>query len=89
MLTDVFKRINTQFGFVTSDDVAEIRRDLPNPALKVLVRCGSQRFVCPLNELEHRMATVEREGDYVRDVSIPATPEPTDWFKLGYRPLRG
>jgi hypothetical protein len=85
MLTDVLKRIaGEQMGFITSADVVEIRKDLPNPDLTVLVRCGTNRFLCPLNELEHRMASVERDGDYVRDVSIPANPKPHDWIAVGY-----
>ena len=85
MLTDTLKRIaGEQMGFITSDDVVEIRKDVPNPGMQVLVRCGTNRFLCPLSELEHRMASVERDGDYVRDVSIPANPKPRDWIALGY-----
>lgn len=89
MLTEVFKRIaQEQYGCVTATDVEEIRKDIANPTMKVLVRTGRTRFLCPLNELEHRMATVDREGDYVRDVSIPANPKPHDWTVLGYEPPR-
>jgi hypothetical protein len=85
MLQEVFNKIREQYGFVTDIDVAELRKLLPNPSLRVLVRCGCDRFVCPLNELEHRMAEVEKKGDYVRDVSVPANPKPVDWNQLGYR----
>ena len=86
-LKEVFTRIaGEQFGFVTEKDVDTIRGLLPFPTLGVLVRCGRDRFVCPLNTLEARMAEVKRKGDYVRDVSIPHNPRPSDWIALGYEP---
>jgi len=84
MLQDIFNKIREQYGFVTDTDVVELRKLLPNPSLQVLVRCGGDRFICPLNELEHRMAEVEKKGDYVRDVCVPASPKPVDWTNLGY-----
>jgi hypothetical protein len=86
-LAEAFQRIaREQYGFITDQDAEVIRAHVPSPTMKVLVRCGRSRFLCPLNKLEERMAQVERDGDYVRDVSIPHSPLPTDWITLGYQP---
>lgn len=88
MLTDTLEKIRSQSGFIMREDVEAIRKDIPNPTMKVLVRCGRDRFMCPLNELEFRMANVELTGDYVRDVCIPANPKPIDWHNIGYKKPR-
>lgn len=85
MLADTLTKIRKQHGYLLPEDVAEIRKDICNPSMQILVRHGRGRFLCPLNELEWRLANVEREGDYVRDVCIPANPKPLDWFALGYK----
>jgi hypothetical protein len=88
-LKEVFTRIaGEQFGFVTDKDIEVIRGQLPTPSMKVLVRCGMDRFVCGLDTLEARMAEVKRKGDYVRDVCIPNNPHPSDWIAVGYNPPR-
>lgn len=84
-LQEIFNRIRDRFGFITIADVEEIRKLMPSPRLQVLVRCGCDRFLCGLDELDFRLAEVDRKGDYVRDVSIPANPKPVDWISLGYR----
>ena len=36
-----------------------------------LVRCGSGRFTCPMQDVEHFLEIIKNEGsDYVRDVQV-------------------
>jgi hypothetical protein len=86
VLTDTFRQIASQIGFITAKDVKGLRAALPMPRMQVLVRCGQDRFMCGLDSLEAHMAEVERKGDYVRDVCVPASPHPTDWIAVGYNP---
>lgn len=59
-----------QFGFITKDDLNVIKTEMPN--LKVLIRCGCERYVELACHAQKRMELVEQQGDYVRDVSLPA-----------------
>ena len=59
-----------QFGFVTKEDLDVIKKSMPN--LKVLIRCGAERYVELACHAEKRMELVESSGDYVRDVSLPS-----------------
>jgi hypothetical protein len=62
--------LNTTMGFLTQKEdeaklIAEDRLQL------VLVRCGSGRFFCPVQDLQHFIDIITREdSDYVRDVSV-------------------
>ena len=45
-----------------------------NRLLLVLVRCGNGRFLCPVQDVQHFIAIIEKEGsDYVRDISLPSS----------------
>ena len=81
---EVFARIRKNWGFLDDRDVNELRSLMPSPNMQVLVRCGGDRFLCGLRELEFKMAEVEERGDHVRDVCVPNNPAPTDWINLGY-----
>lgn len=59
-----------QFGFITKDDLDVIKAEMPN--LKVLIRCGCERYVELACHAQRRMELVEDGGDYVRDVSFPS-----------------
>ena len=65
-------KIADLYGCITSDLVGELTQHEEGRKLQVLVRCGGKRFVCPVDCLESMIAAVEADGDYVRDVSIPA-----------------
>jgi hypothetical protein len=67
------KDLDERGGFILSTEVpALIAID---PQLKVLVRCGNNRFVCPIIELAGLYRVISegkhKDYDYVRDVSIP------------------
>jgi len=86
-LKELFVKIaEEQCGFLTEEDVLSIRSVIPNASMNVLVRCGRDRLVCSLGDLESTFAHVESRDDYVRDVSIPHRPHPKDWIVLGYIP---
>lgn len=58
-----------QYGFITEKDVPELIAE--NPNYEVLLRCGSNRFVCKITELKNQIEKVYASGDYLRDVSFP------------------
>ncbi len=62
--------IDKQAGFLTDKDTPVLKKVMPWMA--VLVRCGRSRYVAPIRDLDKVFQIVEEEGDYVRDVSIPA-----------------
>lgn len=62
--------IKNQFGFIASKEDEEklIAEDRFTP---VLVRCGSGRFRCAIQDLAHFVKVINAsEMDYVRDVSV-------------------
>lgn len=61
-----------EFGFLRRDSEIDILTlaGRPYSTIKVLVRCGAERFTCRVRDLRERMAEVEEKGDYVRDVAI-------------------
>lgn len=59
-----------QFGFITKEDLSDLVDKMPT--LKVLIRCGMDRYVTTAYLATQKMAWVEEQGDYVRDVSLPS-----------------
>lgn len=57
-------------GFLTKlEDTADLIAE--NRLQMVMVRMGSGRFACPVQDLDHMIAmVVKADTDYVRDVSI-------------------
>lgn len=66
--------VKNQMGFlVTKEDTKKLIAE--NRLQQVLVRCGSGRFVCAVQDLDHFIAIINADPqarDYVRDISIPA-----------------
>jgi hypothetical protein len=61
----------TQYGFVSRADLREI---VAFDRLRLLlVRCGGFRALVPANQVESFTRCIEAGGDYVRDISYPAT----------------
>ena len=66
-------RVNRDaYGFMTAAEVAILAAHPEGRLVRVLVRCGSCRFVCAAQDVMHLIGAVESIGDYVRDCSIPA-----------------
>ena len=64
--------LKTQFGFIATKEDEEklIAEDRFTP---VLVRCGSGRFRCAVQDLAHFVNVINAsELDYVRDASVTA-----------------
>ena len=62
--------LNTSMGFlVEKEDQAKlIAEDRLQP---VLVRCGGGRFSCPVQDVDHFVSIINKEGsDYIRDISV-------------------
>jgi hypothetical protein len=57
-------------GFLTSADIPVLMS--MDRLFPVLVRCGSCRFQCGVQYVEHMIQCIVAGGDYVRDVSFPA-----------------
>lgn len=59
------------FGFITAADMPAIIKE--NPNYRLLVRCGSGRFVVCADQAQHFIQIIsESNRDYVRDVSFVA-----------------
>jgi len=57
------------FGYITKDDMPALVKE--NPNYRLLVRCGSGRFVVCADQAEHFIQIItESNRDYVRDVSF-------------------
>lgn len=57
-----------QFGFVTENDLDILKEEMPN--LPLLLRFGCGRKVIQAYQVGSAIESTEREGDYLRDVSI-------------------
>jgi hypothetical protein len=58
-------------GFLTKADVADLVK--VDRLYQVLIRCGGCRFICAVQDVDHLVGIIDRDGkDYVRDVSIIA-----------------
>lgn len=70
-------------GWLTKEAVAAFASDMELRLQQCLVRCGRCRFTCPAQDVTYLIDCVEKNGDYVRDVCIPAN-DPI-WKLLGLR----
>lgn len=57
-------------GYLTSTELAALRAVERERLTPVLVRCGSCRFTCAIQDSAFLIAAVEAHGDFVRDVSL-------------------
>ena len=66
------QKIGNQDGFITEHDADYLLLEHGHVTrlLQVLVRCGGKRFNCALASLEDMTRAVEKDGDYIRDVSV-------------------
>ena len=67
---EIRRILEENMGFIASDDdLAAVVRE--NRMTKILVRCGSGRFVCPAQDAKHFVNIINNsDNDYVRDLSI-------------------
>lgn len=77
----VFHRIHNRLGFLTQEDTCRLEKSFPNH--RVLVRTSQGRFLCPLRDLNNSIKEL-KDGDYLREVCIPASPKPVEWNRVGY-----
>lgn len=61
-----------RLGFFEQTDINLLASDEKGRLVQVLVRTGECRFICGAQDVEHLTRAIERVGDYVRDISIPA-----------------
>lgn len=77
-LPETGREIRQNGGFITEGNLADMTNDQETRLIPVLVRCGGGRFVCPAQNAKHFIEIIERDakanedGDYIRDVSLPA-----------------
>ncbi len=62
------------YGFLNEKSLAVVVADPATRTTPLLVRFGCSRAIIPADQVAEHIATMERGGDYVRDVSIPAKP---------------
>ncbi len=60
-------------GFVTTVGVKAMANDSDYRLIPLLVRCGGCRFTAPAQNIAHLTEAIESIGDYVREISFPAT----------------
>ena len=71
-LSRALQVVKSNGGFMNETDIDIIAHH--DRLRMVLVRCGNGRFLCPIQDVKHFMAIVQRDGqDHVRDVSLPST----------------
>jgi hypothetical protein len=82
---NLFKKVTEQHGFLTEAEAAGLAYvGLGN--LPVLIRCGTNRFLCPVKEVHQRVKDVDERGDYIRDISVPTAQGGGDrWVREGYK----
>jgi hypothetical protein len=69
----VIRAAKTRHGFLDAPDVKHLATDPATRLECLLVRCGACRFLAPAQDVERLIGYVDQAGDYVRDVSLPAT----------------
>lgn len=85
-LPGTLEKIHEQFGFMTAKDRGSILQHLPDFQGKVLIRCSKgERVVCTLRDLPRECDRLIRDGESIRDVSVPK--ENAEWVAIGYVPL--
>lgn len=65
--------IRLRHGFLKQDDVKALSMDSKYRLQQCLIRFHGCRLVCPAQDVEHIIISLEKNGDYCRDVSIPAS----------------
>jgi hypothetical protein len=58
------------YGFIGEKDLAVVAANMETRLTQCLVRCGRCRFLAPAQDVKFLIESVEKNGDYVRDVSI-------------------
>ena len=74
--------LKTTCGFMTVAQLADLAT--LDRLRQVLVRCGRCRFQCAAQDAEFLKQAISQAGDYVRDVSLPASDK---LFKAELPPL--
>ena len=65
----VLETIKARYGFITDDEVEELKQI--DRFRQVLVRCGCGRFTCAVQDVDHFVGIIERsKEDYIRDVRL-------------------
>jgi hypothetical protein len=81
---DVLENAATlNMGFLGQKEVDALASDEQLRLQPCLVRCNRCRFTAPAQDVKWLIECVEKNGDWCRDVSIPAG-DPI-WKKLGLR----
>ena len=63
---------DNKYGFLDSRDITALTKTKSHRLFQVLLRFGSCRLICAVQDVEHIITGLENAGDYIRDVSIPA-----------------
>jgi hypothetical protein len=69
-----------RMGFLTAEEIDVLAESEKYRLQMCLVRCGRSRFTCSAQDVKFMIEAIEKNGDYCRDVAIPA--EDPIWEKL-------
>jgi hypothetical protein len=70
---EVLTAVRERGGYITGPELAVLAVDPSERLTPWLVRCGRCRFLAASQDVPFIIAAVEAAGDYVRDVSRPAS----------------
>jgi hypothetical protein len=67
---EIITQAKTRYGFIGEKDLAIVAANMETRLTQCLVRCGRCRFLAPAQDVKFLIECVEKNGDYVRDVSL-------------------
>jgi len=75
--------VRHNYGFLKQENIDLLALDKNLRLQQCLIRFQGCRLVCSAQDVRHIIESLEKNGDYCRDVSIPAS-DPI-WSRLGLR----
>jgi hypothetical protein len=67
---EIIAHAKTKYGFIGEKDLEVIASNMETRLTQCLVRCGGCRFLAAAQDVKFLIESVEKNGDYVRDVSL-------------------
>ena len=67
---EIIESSKSRYGFIGEKDLEVIAANMETRLTQCLVRCGGCRFLAAAQDVKFLIECVEKNGDYVRDVSL-------------------
>lgn len=78
----ITKELPKNYFFITDKEHRILNQNIPVPLQKelpLMIRTGASRLLTNVADVMREVDKIERSDDYIRDISIPATPRPEAW----------